>query len=263
MKNKNNFDFTGYRHSVLKRRINKRLSVTNTNSFEEYYKFLIKNSSEIDALIDTLTINVSRFFRNPLVFDFISEKLIPPMIFEKIQTDEKYLRIWSAGCACGEEPYSLAIIFNEFLEKESIDLVLNIFATDINKTSLKCAEEGLYNFESIKEVKYGLFKKYFKEKRDLFKIISLIKGMVSFSFYNLIEKRSYVPPESIYGNFDLIFCRNVLIYFNLEHQNGIFEKLYRALAPKGYLVLGESEIVPNKYKKHFKRVSKFYKIFCK
>ncbi len=124
MKNKNNFDFTGYRYSVLKRRINKRLSVTNTNSFKEYYKFLIKNSSEIDALIDTLTINVSRFFRNPLVFDFISEKLIPPMIFEKIQTDEKYLRIWSAGCACGEEPYSLVIIFNEFLEKESIDLIL-------------------------------------------------------------------------------------------------------------------------------------------
>ncbi len=109
---------------MLKRRINKRLSVTNTNSFKEYYKFLIKNSSEIDALIDTLTINVSRFFRNPLVFDFISEKLIPPMIFEKIQTDEKYLRIWSAGCACGEEPYSLVIIFNEFLEKESIDLIL-------------------------------------------------------------------------------------------------------------------------------------------
>lgn len=263
MKNENNFDFTGYQYSVLKRRINKRLSVTNTNSFEEYYKFLIKNSSEIDALIDTLTINVSRFFRNSLVFDFISEKLIPPMIFEKIQTDEKYLRIWSAGCACGEEPYSLAIIFNEFLEKENIDLVLHIFATDINKTSLKCAEEGLYNFESIKEVKYGLLKKYFKEKRDIFKIISLIKGMVSFSFYNLIEKRSYVPPSSIYGNFDLIFCRNVLIYFNLEHQERIFKKLYHALAPKGYLVLGESEIIPGIYKKHFKRVSKFCKIFCK
>lgn len=248
---------------MLERRINKRLSATNTNSFEEYYKFLIKNSSEIDALIDTITINVSRFFRNPLVFDLISEKLISPMIFEKMQKDEKYLRIWSAGCACGEEPYSLSIIFNEFLEKENIDLVLNIFATDINRTSLKSAEEGLYNFESIKEVRYGLLKKYFRKKRDLFKIISRIKDMVSFSFYNLIEKKSYAPPESIYGNFDLIFCRNVLIYFNLEHQEKIFEKLYHSLAPKGYLVLGESEVIPNKYRKYFKRVNKSSKIFCK
>ena len=87
------------------------------------------------------------------------------MIFEKLQKDEKYLRIWSAGCACGEEPYTLAIIFNEFLEKENVDLVLNIFATDINKTSLKSAEEGLYDFESIKEIRYGLLKEYFTEKR--------------------------------------------------------------------------------------------------
>lgn len=248
---------------MLERRIKKRLSATNTNSLNEYFKFLMENDPEVDSLIDTLTINVSEFFRNPFVFDFISEKLIPLMIFEKLQRDEKYLRIWSAGCACGEEPYSLSIIFNEFLKKESIDLALNIFATDINKTSLKSAAEGLYNFDSVKEVRYGLLKKYFTKKGECFKINSCIKDKVKFSFYDLIEKRGYAPPESVYGNFDLIFCRNVLIYFNSEYQNKIFEKLSHSLAPKGYLILGEAEIISKMYEKYFTRVSEYLKIFQK
>jgi len=153
LQNQKGFDFSGYRRSMLERRINKRLLATETGNINEYFQFLINNQTEADELIDALTINVSQFFRNPLVFEFISNKLIPWLIFEKQKKKEKYLRIWSAGCASGEEPYSLAIIFNEFLEKENLELDLRIFATDIDKKSLKSAKEGVYNFESIKEVK--------------------------------------------------------------------------------------------------------------
>jgi len=223
----------------------------------------MNNQTEADKLIDALTINVSQFFRNPLVFEFISNKLIPWLIMEKLKKKEKYLRIWSAGCASGEEPYSLAIIFKEFLEKENLELDLRIFATDIDKKSLKSAKEGVYDFESIKEVKYGLLSKYFIQENSSFKIIPKIKDMVNFSFYDLLEKDSHAPPESIFGNFDLIFCRNVLIYFNLEYQDKIFEKLHHSLAPKGYLILGEAEMVSKRYQRYFSGLSEFLKIFQK
>lgn len=248
---------------MLERRINKRLLETDTGSFNEYYNYLVNNQVEEDELIDALTINVSKFFRNPFVFEFISEKLVPRLIFGKLKKKEKYLRIWSAGCASGEEPYSLAIIFNEFLEKENLELDLRIFATDIDKKSLKSAKEGVYNFESIKEVKYGLLSKYFIQENSSFKIVSKIKNMVNFSFYDLLEKKSYAPPESIFGNFDLVFCRNVLIYFNLEYQEKIFEKLHHSLAPNGYLILGEAEMVFKRYQRYFTGLSEFLKIFQK
>lgn len=257
------FDFSGYRRSMLERRINKRLLATETGNINQYFKYLINNQIEVDELIDALTINVSQFFRNPFVFEFISEKLAPRLIFGKLKKKEKYLRIWSAGCASGEEPYSLAIIFNEFLEKENLELDLRIFATDIDKKSLKSAKEGVYDFESIKEVKYGLLSKYFIQKNNSFEIVFKIKNMVNFSFYDLLEKKSYAPPESIFGNFDLVFCRNVLIYFNLEYQEKIFEKLHHSLASKGYLILGEAEMVSKRYQRYFSSLSEFLKIFQK
>ncbi len=263
LQNQKGFDFSGYRRSMLERRINKRLLATETQNFNEYCKYLMNNQTEVDELIDALTINVSQFFRNPFVFEFISEKLVPRLIFGKLKKKEKYLRIWSTGCASGEEPYSLAIIFNEFLEKENLGLDLIIFATDIDKKSLKSAKERVYSFESIKEVKYGLLSKYFIRKNSSFKIVSKIKNMVSFSFYDLLEKRNYAPPESVYGNFDLIFCRNVLIYFNSEYQEKIFKKLYLSLAPKGYLILGESEMISKKYERYFTKMSEYLKIFQK
>lgn len=263
LQNQKGFDFSGYRSSMLERRINKRLLATETGNFNEYCKYLMNNQIEVDELIDALTINVSKFFRNPFVFEFISEKLVPRLIFGKLKKGEKYLRIWSAGCASGEEPFSLAIIFNEFLEKENLELDLRIFATDIDKKSLKSAKEGVYNFESIKEVKYGLLSKYFIQENSSFKIVSKIKNMVNFSFYDLLEKKSYAPPESIFGNFDLVFCRNVLIYFNLEYQEKIFEKLHHSLAPKGYLILGEAEMIFKRYERYFTSLSEFLKIFQK
>ena len=263
LQNQKGFDFSGYRRSLLERRINKRLLATETGNFNEYCTFLTNNQIEADELIDALTINVSQFFRNPLVFEFISEKLLPPMIFEKLQRYKKYLRIWSAGCASGEEAYSLAIIFNEFLEKEKLELDLRIFATDIDKKSLKSAKRGVYNFESIKDVRYGLLSKYFIQKNNSFRIVSKIKNMVNYSSYDLLEKNSYAPPESIFGNFDLIFCRNVLIYFNLEYQEKIFEKLHRSLVPKGYLILGEAEMISKRYQRYFTSLSEYLKIFKK
>jgi len=163
----------------------------------------------------------------------------------------------------GEEPYTIAILINEIFEKEDLSLNLNIFATDIDCRALKKAKEAVYSFESIKDVKYRLLTKYFKTQDESFILIPEIKEAVTFAFYNMLDKKSYAPPESIYGDFDMVFCRNVLIYFNTQYQDLIFDKLYRALARHGYLILGEAERPSIKFQTHFKKVTECCHIYQK
>lgn len=260
---KRGLDFSGYRTAMLNRRFEKRFLPTHSADIKEYQKYLEQNDSELDKLIDVLTINVSRFFRNTFDFDFIADYVLPNLIKNKIESDDYSLRVWSAGCAAGEEPYSMAILIKEIIEKEKLKLNTTIIATDIDKNILKSAEEGVYSFDSIKSIKYRLLEKYFLTKENVFELKSEIKEMVRFSEFDMLSKKSYVPPESIYGSFDIILCRNLLIYFNTGFQESISEKLYRALNPGGYLILGEAEIPPEKLKSKFIRTIKYCKIYQK
>ena len=260
---KRGFDFSGCRTSMIERRAGKRLLTSKCKNYDEYLQFIRKHPDELDNLVDILTINVSRFFRDSLSFEYIAEKIFPVIIYEKKNSSDNCLRIWSTGCSMGEEPYSIAILINEIFEKEDLNLNLNIFATDIDRRILKKAKEAVYSFESIKDVKYRLLTKYFKIQGESFKLIPKIKEMVTFAFYNMLEKKSYAPSESIYGDFDIVLCRNVLIYFNTKYQDLIFDKLYRALARHGYLILGEAEKLSIKFQPHFKRVSECCHIYQK
>ena len=260
---KRGFDFSGYRASMIERRAGKRLSASKCKDYDEYLRFIRKHPDELDNLIDVLTINVSRFFRDSLNFEYIAEKILPVIVYEKKNSDDHCLRIWSTGCSMGEEPYSIAILINEIFEKEDFNLNLNIFATDIDSMALKKAKEAVYSFESIKDVKYRLLTKYFKTQGESFRLISKIKEMVAFAFYDMLEKKSYAPSESIYGDFDVVLCRNVLIYFNTEYQDLIFDKLYRALAKHGYLVLGEVERPSMKFQTRFRKVNECCHVYQK
>ncbi len=260
---KRGFDFSGYRASMIERRAGKRLSASKCKDYDEYLRFIRKHPDELDNLIDVLTINVSRFFRDSLSFEYIAEKILPVIVYEKKNSDDHCLRIWSTGCSMGEEPYSIAILINEIFEKEDFNLNLNIFATDIDSMALKKAKEAVYSFESIKDVKYRLLTKYFKTQGESFRLISKIKEMVAFAFYDMLEKKSYAPSESIYGDFDVVLCRNVLIYFNTEYQDLIFDKLYRALAKHGYLVLGEVERPSMKFQTRFRKVNECCHVYQK
>jgi len=256
-------DFSGYSTAMMNRRIQKRFQPTHSADMMEYQKYLEQNDSELDKLIDVLTINVSRFFRNTFDFEFIADYVLPSLIKNKIESNDLSLRVWSAGCAAGEEPYTMAILIREIIEKENLKFNTTIIATDIDKKILKSAEEGVYSFESIKGVKYCLVEKYFISKGKYFELKSEIKEMVRFSEYDMLSKKSYVPPESIYGGFDIVLCRNLLIYFNSDFQKSIFEKLYRALSPGGHLILGEAEVLPEILKSNFIRTTKYCKIYQK
>lgn len=260
---KRGFDFAGNRPAMIERRISKRLLAVNRADFSEYLNYLEECPEELNNLIDVLTINVSRFFRETLTFEFVADIVLPDIAAQKRATADDSLKVWSAGCATGEEPYSVSILINELMKKETPNLNINIFATDINETTLKKAQDGVYPFESIKGIKYGLLKKYFTMDNEKYMLCPEIKNSVNFSIYDMLDKKTYAPPESVFGNFDLILCRNVLIYFQAGYQEIIFDKLLRALAKNGYLILGEAEILPPKYQQHFQKVNACCHIYRK
>ena len=257
------FDFSGYRIPMLERRIQKRVFATHSKNIADYLTYLTQNPNEFDNLIDVFTINVSRFFRNSFSFEYIANFIIPNLYFAKTKVKDDSFRIWSAGCSFGEEPYSIAIILNEFLKKENSTIKPTIFATDIDKKAIARALVGSYGFESIKNVKYELLEKYFIKEGPQFKIDQEIKKHVLFSFYDMLDKNSSAPPDSIFGAFDMVFCRNVLIYFELDYQKRIFHKLYKSLKPNGYLILGEAEVPIEEFKLKFNRENKYSKIYKK
>ena len=256
-------DFSGYRASMLQDRIHQRCAANHCKDTADYLSYLKKNPQELNILFDALTINVSRFFRNPLTFEYIAKCIFPALVHEQSNENTLSLRIWSNGCAMGEEPYSMAILINELNENTAKKINPTIFATDIDRTILEKARQGIYSFESIKEIKYGLLKKYFSMQGNEFRLNSKIKDTVAFSVYDILDRHTYAPPESVFGEFDMILCRNVMIYFNEAAQKKICDKMHKALTMNGYLVLGEAEMLSEKHQKYFKKVNKCCHIYQK
>jgi len=244
------FDFPVSSHSFFRERIQDRTKYLGLKNLGEYWEYLESHPHEINRLLDILTINVSHFFRNPLTFEYLACQVLPDL-FREDKSDE--IRIWSAGCAMGEEPYSIAIQISELMQKSNPHPGVRIFATDINPSILEQAARGMYKPEQVKNIKYGVMETWFKSRGNAYHLDGKIKKMVNFSFYDMMDKRTYVPPESVFGNFDLVLCRNLLIYFSLKNQKKIFDKLYRSLGSVGYLVLGSAETIPETYADRFTR----------
>ncbi len=261
LKTAHNYDFSGYHSSALESGLQKRLDAVQISGISDYVEFLSQHNDEIIKLIDSLTIHVSRFFRNPLTYNYIENIVLPQIMRNRASIGSNSLRIWSAGCSTGEEPYSMAIIIQEFLENNNQSVQLNIFATDIDPQILSKAKSAEYSFDDIKNMRIGLVKRYFTEKGSVYKLRSSIKNMVDFSVFDLSDKQSKAPPSSIYGEFDLVLCRNVLIYFQDYYQDVIFKKLYQSLIHGGYLVLGEAETIPVKYKNSLSRLNDHSQIY--
>jgi chemotaxis protein methyltransferase CheR len=250
-------DLTGYRPETLARRITVRLDLLDMDA-DRYLSACDDNPRECEELVNTVAINVSSFFRNPIVFETIAESILPGLMRRKEE-----LRVWSAGCAAGEEAYSVAILIKEALGKPNgAEAQPVIFATDIDSGVLKRAKTAFYPRESLKDTKLGLVDAYFSPRKDGFELAAAVKKMVHFSTHDLLSNRSAAPPESIYGSFDVVLCRNVLIYFSDSHQAQILEKLRQSLAPEGYLVLGDSEAMrPAQANSRFRIVDSKHRIY--
>lgn len=226
------YDFGNYAKASLKRRINRLITIDRLPSFAELF-YRVKNDADyLTHVVEELTVNVTEMFRDPLVFKFIREKIIP------VLSTHPFIRIWHAGCATGEEVYSTAIILDEFkLLHKSL-----IYATDINPSVIENIKHGIFPLRHMKlySENYILaggkkdFSSYYTAKYDLAKFDQHLKSKMITATHNLVSDRSF-------NEFQLIFCRNVLIYFDKVLQNKVFTLFDDSLEKLGFLVLGAKE----------------------
>ncbi len=230
-------DFSRYKTSTLLRRIQRRMQISQVEKLSEYLGVLRKNREEVKTLSDDFLINVTSFFRDVRVFDYIEEKVIPAIIRNK--EGEGQIRIWTVGCATGEEAYSIAILLREALDKLEIEPSVQIFASDLHDVSLRKAREGFYPGDINADVSIERLKRFFNKEDGGYRIRKEIREKVIFTPHNLLSD----PP---FSRLDLVMCRNLLIYLKRDVQKDVAELFHYSLSSHGYLVLGTSENLENK-----------------
>lgn len=236
-------DLNAYKEKQMKRRIDTLISKHKIEGYDKYVSAL-KNQKELfEEFVNYITINVSEFYRNPEQWDLMDRQVIP----ELISKFGKNLKIWSAACSTGDEPYSLVMAFSRHLPLSNI----KIMATDLDKQVIAKAKVGLYSEKSVASVPDDLKKKYFTKVGPSYKISDEIKARVEFKEHNLL-KDTY-PTEC-----NLIVCRNVLIYFTEEAKDEVFRKYYKSLASGGVLFIGSTEQIINHKEIGYERKNSFF-----
>ncbi|RLF90907.1 protein-glutamate O-methyltransferase CheR [Thermococci archaeon] len=236
-----------YKDSYLQRRIRARMRKLGITDYMEYYKLLKTNKDEFEELLFTIAINVTEFFRDPIVWKTFQNKILPELIDFKKKYGSRSIKIWSAACSTGQEPYSIAMTLYEVLGQNLGGFRVSILATDIDKEALQAAMRGEYPVDAVeKQVPKHMILKYFDRiSEERYRIKPFVKRLVTFRLLNLLS--SPYPK-----GFDVIFIRNVLIYMNREAQEEIFKKLYDSLEDHGYLILGKTETILGDATKLFK-----------
>lgn len=229
-------DFTEYRFSCLKRRIDSRVRLHNLDNYRQYAHLLEQSTIELDQLLKTLTIHLTEFFRDTSAWARIQKDIIPKIIEQKSIQKNKGINIWSAGASSGEEAYSLAILFHSILGEAMHQYPLTIYGTDIDKTSLQHAKEGIYLAKKMQDIPLKLKKNYFNFDGAKYQVKEHIRRLTCFKYDDLMNSEMNV-------SMDLIVCRNVLIYFNRELQQKVLSRFNNLLKPNGFLMLGKTESI--------------------
>ncbi|MGC8795675.1 CheR family methyltransferase [Thermodesulfovibrio sp.] len=225
----------------LENRLSRILKEKNLRNFEDYLYFLkySANKHDIGRLFDAVTTNETFFFREPQQFEVFSNDLIPQIIKENGQMGRKDIKIWSAACSTGEEPYTIAMILLE--KPELVSIRKEIYASDISESVLMSAKRGMYGSYSVRNVPPQYMAKYFKDSGGIYVLSETVKSMVKFMNINLIEEKEVKQLKGM----DVVFCRNVLIYFDDKAKKKAVSLIYDVLRPKGYLFVGTSESLHN------------------
>lgn len=261
LKMKMNLDIVQYKDNYIERRINARINMTQTDNLAGYLVLLKKNPDELNILRDHLTINVTEFFRNMETFDALSRDVIPEIIKRKKKGDSNTIRVWSAGCSSGQEPYTLAILFLEAFEKLRTNRRLVIVATDIDKKSITKAIHGRYEGSVMEGVPKHLINKYFDTVGDEYQVKPFVQEYVHFKYLDLTEDNA--NDGTAIASYDLIVCRNVIIYFKDELKKSLFMRFYNKLRKNGYLVIGKNETLTGESKTLFTDVNLSERIYQK
>lgn len=238
---KHGLDASAFNASFLAKSLDKRRDVEPGESRADFIARLSEDSAEAEVFYRSLFVTYSKFFRNPLAFALLEQVILPRLVDEQARNRRGELRIWSAGCAAGQEAWSVAILLDELITAQNALLSYRIFATDVSEPDLAQARVGIYSADAVENVRSRHLREYFTRHGESFSIIPRIRKRVDFSLYDLLDNSTTSPPCSIYGGFDVVLCNNVLVYYRLDAQRIILDKLRSCLAPGGYLITGETE----------------------
>ena len=230
------YDFRGYRRGTVTRRLGRRMLITGVNTYVDYMHFLDSHPEEYERFADYLTIKVSSFFRSPYTYRQLAGLVLPELLLHKKERRERSLRLWSAGCARGEESYSMAIMLADFLGKDCSNYDIAVYASDIGHLNLDELRSGIYPASDVEDLPRSLRDNYLLPDGDNYEVREDIRQMVRFFYFDLTSTLGQPLPVM-----DCIFCCNVLIYFQRQLQERVLDRLYNSLAVPGYLVLGEVE----------------------
>ena len=228
------FDFTGYKVSTLARRIKKRMHMLEIIEYSDYLDYLEVHPEEFNLLFTTILINVTGFFRDEAAWKCLKEEIIPRILASK-RSDE-VIRVWSTGCASGEEPYSISMLLAEAMGEEGYRERVKIYATDVDEDALNKARAAIYTEKEVEAVPEELLKKYFTRQNSFYIFNKDLRR-------NLIFGRNDLIQDAPISRIDLLVCRNTLMYFNSETQAKILARFYFALNDNGYLFLGKAEML--------------------
>lgn len=240
--NKSGINLASSKKELLKSRLMKRLREKSLSSFKEYYQYITEEDTtgeELVSMLDCISTNLTEFFRESAHFNFLSENVLPVLLENRRKNREKRIRIWCAGCSTGEEPYSISMILSDCIE-QLLEWDIKILATDLSTRVLKKASQGAYAKDRLRGIPNQMLNTYFERGlhnlKDCYQIKDFLKKLIVFRRLNLTDE---IFPFK--GQFDFIFCRNVMIYFDKQTQTELISKFYKHLAPDGYLFIGHSE----------------------
>ena len=236
-------DLDAYKEKQMKRRIDTLIAKNKITGYDNYVAALKKDNRLFEEFVNYLTINVSEFYRNPEQWQIMDREIIPDLI----KRFGKNLKIWSAACSTGDEPYSLVMALSRHLPLNQI----KIYATDLDKQVIAKAKTGLYVEKSIASVPDDFKKKYFKKVGPSYQISNEIKSRVEFKEHNLLK-------DTYPTDYHLIVCRNVLIYFTEEAKDEVFRKFQKSLKSGGFLFIGSTEQIINHREIGFERRNSFF-----
>ena len=236
LKETRGFDFTGYKRPTLQRRVHRRMTLLNVATFGEYRDYLELQPDEFGLLFDSMLINVTSFFRDPLAWQVLSEKVLPELLAAKTATAP--IRIWSAGCATGEEAYTLAIVLAEALGPDQFRERVKIYATDLNENALAQARTGTYETSALADIPERIRDIYFEPAGTKHAFRRDLRRQVIFG-------RNDLTRDAPISRVDLLTARNTLMYFNAETQANVIRRFHFALSRPGYLFLGKAEMLLN------------------
>lgn len=234
-------DVSKYDDKFLEKSIHRRMTETYCTTEEAYFRYLNQSFVEGEQFVHSLQISYTEFFRNSLTFSVLEKIVFPTLLLKKLNNKNKEIRIWSTACASGQETYSLAMLLKELTKGVEDKINFRIFATDQSETQINEAKKGQYPESALSYLSLKRIKEWFIKEGDVYSVKPELKENIDFSIFDLFNENYSSPPNSIFGDFDIVICANLLFYYKPKFRTQIINKTSGCLSNDGYLITGETE----------------------